>query len=152
MNITNKLNNLAIRKKMDVEYGLKKEDEKQPFLEKIFNCKLTNTKETKGKYCPFDFENDERKIRIEYKDRKYKWNTFKNLYNDMIFYERKIRYGDEYDGDHYYIFGFEDNVFIGLKHSDYKNELNELPRNLEHFRRGDSALCVRIPLSWMKQF
>jgi len=69
----------------DTKLGFKNEDVVKPKIEKFFNKKFNTT----GRYDPFDYFDDEKKIWIELKTRRVR----KRQYDDTMIDISKVEYG-----------------------------------------------------------
>jgi len=126
----------------DLEYGESREVVIHKSLEQFFNCSLTNTKETYGKYCAFDFEDKDRNIRIELKSRR----ITKNRYPTSVIGFNKIQKAKNYSGQYLFVFEYLD----GLYYVEYSPKLGELcPRTFNRVN-GEIKNNVDIPIDWLK--
>lgn len=86
----------------DLDYGKDREKENKELLEAYFGCPLTETHST----CSWDFENESKAIRVELKSRKFNSTRFKDTYITKL----KLSKANEYDGDTYFVFEYEDDA------------------------------------------
>ena len=107
MNYIEKLNS-------DLVYGLNKEKQFKPILEKYFNCNLEFT----PNYHKFDYIDNEKKIMFEIKSRKNNYNKYPSTMIGL----NKYTYSKNTDYECYFIFNFLDGLYY-YKVND--NTLNE---------------------------
>ena len=127
----------------DLEYGESRETVIHKALEQFFNCNLTNTKETHGKFCSFDYEDLDKQIRIELKSRRVK----KNTYPTSVIGFNKITTAKNYDGLYIFVFEYTD----GLYFVEYNNDLGELEPRTFYRLNGEIKTNVDIPTQWLKK-
>lgn len=86
----------------DLDYGKDREKENKELLEAYFGCPLTET----DSYCSWDFENEDKAIRVELKSRKFN----STLYKDTFITKLKMTKANEYSGDTYFAFEYQDDA------------------------------------------
>lgn len=134
------------QKKADILFGEGKEVDIKEQLETFFKCNLTHSKENYGKYCPFDYEDREKKIRIEIKSRRIKHNQ----YSTLVIGQNKIMEAKKYEeegGEHYLCF----NCVDGIYYTRYEERLLSLPSRIINLTRGEITFVVDIPIEWLKK-
>ncbi len=77
------------KKLIDLNMGMLNEVSVEPIINEYFEMKVNNTKLTKGKYCAYDYECDEKQTRYELKSRRIP----SNRYDSVFLSTRKIEKG-----------------------------------------------------------
>jgi len=77
------------KKSIDLNMGMLNEVSVEPIINEYFEMKVNNTKLTKGKYCAYDYECDEKQTRYELKSRRIP----SNRYDSVFLSTRKIEKG-----------------------------------------------------------
>lgn len=77
------------KKSIDLNMGMLNEVSVEPIINEYFEMKVNNTKLTKGKYCAYDYECDEKQTRYELKSRRIP----SNKYDSVFLSTRKIEKG-----------------------------------------------------------
>ena len=77
------------KKSIDLNMGMLNEVSVEPIINEYFEMKVNNTKLTKGKYCAYDYECDEKQTRYELKSRRIP----SNRYDSAFLSTRKIEKG-----------------------------------------------------------
>ena len=67
------------QKKNDLAYGLFSENLVEPIIQDYFGATIVNTKLTHGKYCPYDYESEDKKTRYELKSRRINHDTYPTI-------------------------------------------------------------------------
>jgi hypothetical protein len=136
------------KKQKDLLFGEQEEENLNDTLNDFFSCELENTKKKYGKYCPFDYEDIKKNIRVELKSRRIKHNNYKS--GIMIAYNKiKHAYAYENDGNNnewYFVW----NCIDGIYWTQFKKEFLNLPRFDRELKRGEIARNqCDIPLSYL---
>ena len=79
---------MTTQKTEDLNYGLFSETIVEPMIEEYFGATVNNTKITRGKWCPFDYETIDKQTRYELKTRRIKHNAFPTI---LISHKKIIR-------------------------------------------------------------
>ena len=77
------------KKSIDLNMGMLNEVSVEPIINEYFEMKVNNTKLTKGRYCAYDYECDEKQTRYELKSRRIP----SNRYDSVFLSTRKIEKG-----------------------------------------------------------
>jgi hypothetical protein len=129
-------------KRQDEIFGDKGEEDMYEILCDLFECeKLFNTKEKYGKWCPFDFEDREKSIRIELKSRRIKHNKYDG--GAMIPYSKIVK-ANEYEkegGEWFFVFNCVDGIFYCRFDKEFlKLEKKDIPVSRGGIARDQSFL------------
>ena len=136
-------------KKQDEIFGDKGEEDMLEVLCDLFECeKLQNTKKNYGKWCPFDYEDREKSIRIELKSRRIKHDKYRG--GTMIKYSKLVK-ADEYEkngGEWYFVFNCVDGIFWCRFDKDFL----KLERKVIQVSRGETEknMCF-IPFKYLNK-
>lgn len=130
--------------KEDLRYGELNEIKYKSMLEKYFNCTLINTKDTLGRFCPWDFENKDGTIRIEIKSRRVAFTAYPT---SVIGYS-KLFPAREFDGDYYFCFVYKEGIY-GVKYSKKFQDLQ--PKRFNRYN-GEVKRNIEIPCSWLTRY
>lgn len=68
------------KKSIDLNMGMLNEVSVEPIINEYFEMKVNNTKLTKGKYCAYDYECDEKQTRYELKSRRIPSNRYDSVF------------------------------------------------------------------------
>jgi len=139
--------NSSTKKQRDLCMGLNNESEIEPFINEYFEMKVNNTKITKGKYCAYDFECEEKKTRYELKSRRIKSTTYPSVFLST----RKIEKGWTEGYRLILLFFFTD----GLFYTEYDPFVfkNYTKRLLSVYRDGnrEDDFVYEIPIFSLKK-
>lgn len=122
--------------KRDYNYGVEKEQEVKPLLEKYFNTTLCKTE---NNMCCYDFENEDKNLLIELKSRRVKYNQ----YPTTLLCKSKLDFAKQLndDIDLYFVFHFTDD---GLYYIKYTKDLLDYPIKRIRIYRGDFVSNIEI--------
>jgi hypothetical protein len=132
----------STKKSQDLIFGDANEIIIKPIIEKYFETKVVNTKETIGKFCVYDFENVEQNTRYELKSRRIMSNIFKEVFIST----RKIKKGFKEGNKLILLFYFLDGLFfIEYKKKKFKNfKVDELVFSRDGKIERDEVIYISV--------
>tara|TARA_R110002110_G_scaffold272098_2_gene487656 strand:- start:388 stop:807 length:420 start_codon:yes stop_codon:yes gene_type:complete len=131
-----------MQKSSDLQYGMFSEDKVEPMINQFFCENVLNTKLTRGKYCPYDYESADMKTRYELKSRKINHNQFPTI----LISHRKIIKGSSNGCDLVLLFLFLDGLyFIRYEPMLFSNfDIGDFVRYRDG--QGEKDTVIHIPI------